>query len=276
MGKMILCSGLRTTRPYVFTTTGIRIYSIEELCYYIWKQIYFIDKDMFSEALIDWIGAELNLTHRAEKLRVLRENNADLKTLVTAILCSADYYSEYEIKSILKMVDEIADMPLVKRNFIRANSYLKNQQYIEAAGEYERILNSDEVIGLTPEEYGDILHNLAVAIIHSKGSKEAIDIFREAYERNNREKTLLHYLYSIRLSNNIDLFCKKCEEYQISNDVKEELLKKMDREIEEANESDMMDEIKHLKNLRIAGKIHEFHQKAEGILERWMSLVRNS
>ena len=41
------------------------------------------------------------------------------------VLCSADYYSELEIKRLLSVVDEFQSMPNAKRRYKRANSFLK-------------------------------------------------------------------------------------------------------------------------------------------------------
>ncbi|HKL79722.1 MAG TPA: hypothetical protein VJ888_04720 [Mobilitalea sp.] len=274
MGKMILCSGVRTKRPYVFTTSGNRIYSMDELCFYVSSNIYFIDEEMFTPSLIEWIGTELELRSRAEKLALLKEQNADIKTLLAALLCSADYYTEQEIKSILRMVDELNGMSPIKRSCIRARSYLEIQKYVEAACEYEQILNSKEAANMTPEEYGDILHNLAVVKVHSKGLKEASDIFLQAFERNRREESLRQYLYTVKLSKRTDLLEEKLEEYQVGSDLKRDILLTMDQLEEEANSCEGIMEIQELKRWRLEGRLMEYNKRVEYILDEWITTLR--
>ena len=60
------------------------------------------------------IKTELCLPERAKKLKSLQRERADLKSLITVVLCSADYYTEQEIKKLLAAVDEIRSMPLAK------------------------------------------------------------------------------------------------------------------------------------------------------------------
>lgn len=274
MGKLILCSGIRTKRPYLFATTGIRVYSIEELCYYISSHIYFIDMEFFTDSLISWIGIELGLTERADKLKLLKDNKADLKTLLTAALCSGDYFSEQEIKRLIKMVDEISDMKPVKRNCIRAYSYLENNQYSEAVSEYERILNSNEAKDITPEEYGDILHNLAIARLHIKGVKEALETFQQAYERNRREESLRQYLYTARLANRMELLEDKMEEYQVDRTYYEEIGQEFDNILKNSDGSEEMIEIQKLKRWKTEGNMSDFYQKTEEMLEAWIASLR--
>lgn len=273
MGKLILCSGKRTNKPYLFTSSGIRVYSMEELCYYIYHHVYYVDEEMISDTLIDWIDTELKLTDRAAKLKQLKQINADLKTLVTVIMCSADYYTEYEIKSLLKLLDEITDMPFIKRNCLKAGYSLNNGNYHEAAAEYERILNSQEAALLSPEEYGDLYHNLGVAKAHTTGLLEAAELFCQAYERNHREESLKQYLYALLLSGRQDQFQEKRREYFISAELEQELMNRLDQWKDEANSTALLQELIQMKEEREQGS-QNLYQRAKELAASWKERVR--
>jgi tetratricopeptide (TPR) repeat protein len=274
MGKLILCSGTRTNRPYGFSSNGMRIYSIEELCYYLFQHIYLIDEELFCDALIDWIQNELKLPERAEKLRQLKHLHADAKTLVTVVLCSADYYTEYEIKSYLKELDTIVGMPKIKRNCIKANNYLKQRQYKEAEAEYERLLEASEAAELTPEDYGDILHNLAIAKLHTIGYHSAAELFEQAYHRNHKDETLYQYLYSVRLIGNEELYYRKLDEYQISEELRLKIEDTVQVKKEEALQCGFMTEMKNLRQSKLQGHINEYYLRAEELIEGWKDRIR--
>lgn len=274
MGKLILCSGNRTDRPYVITSTGTRIYSIEELCYYIGDNIYLIDGEMFSDLLIDWIDTELRLSDTAEKLRRVYRGKGDLKTMVTIVLCSADYFTEKEIKDILYNIDKMDKMNPIKRKCLKAMNFLKKNQFTEAITEYERVLSSKDAVNITPEDYGDILHNMAVASAFTSGLKEAIELFRQSYERNHREETISQYLLAILISGNVELYEEKVKEYQVNDSLYQELLEQLDRLYKEANDSAPMKEIQQLKQLKVQGRQTEFIQMSEALLNRWISQYR--
>lgn len=273
MGKLILCSGKRTNKPYLFTSSGIRVYSMEELCYYIYHHVYYVDEEMISDTLIDWIDTELKLTERAAKLKQLKQMNADLKTLVTVIMCSADYYTEYEIKSLLKLLDEITDMPFIKRKCLKAGFSLKSGNYHEAAAEYERILNSQEAALLSPEEYGDLYHNLGVAKAHTTGLLEAAELFCQAYERNHREESLKQYLYALLLSGRQELFQEKRREYFISAELEQELVDRLDQWKDEANSTALLQELIQMKEEREQGS-QNLYQRAKELAASWKERVR--
>lgn len=275
MGKLILCSGKRTDRPYVIPATGHRIYSIEELCYYIYNNIYSIDETLFTDSLIDWIGTELCLISRAEKLETSLKQGADYKTLLAIVMCSSDYYTEQEIKKLLATVDDIRTMPPVKRWFIKANSFLKRKQYAEAAAQYDRLLISEEAVDLTPRDYGDVLHNQAIATLHVYGLERALDLFLQAYERNHREETLRQYLYTLWLAEGgRQAFDEKIANNQISEELREDIVLRMEQLSRDARLCKDMDEIYMLKNLKSSGKTEEVREKCEQMIYGWIGEMR--
>ncbi len=276
MGKLILCSGARTSRPYVITQLGVRIYSMEELCYYLYHYVYMIEDELFCDDLFDFIEQELKLPERADKLRLLKKKNSDMKTMVTVILCSTDYYTENEIKNLLKLLDTIIDMPRIKRNCIKAGNYLSDHQYSHAAAEYEQIINAKDAAELTPEEYGDLYHNLAVAKVHITGLKEALGLFWQAYERNHREESLVQYLYALKLSHNENEYRKKTEEYQLEEEAENQMSQFYHQIDIEAMSSEKSQHIGQLHEIRSEGKMTEFYQKAENIIRLWKEQVRQN
>ena len=274
MGKLILCSGARTKRPYSFPSGGVRLYSMEELCYFLFENIYLIDEELFSETLIDWIQTELKLPERAAKLRQMKKIHADAKTMVTIILCSADYYTEYEIKSYLKELDRIAGMPKLKRNCIKADNYLRQQQYKEAELEYEKILNCGDISELSLEDYGDILHNLAITKLHTSGFRTAASLFEQAYIRNHKEETLRQTMYALKLMTDEELYQKKLEEHQVSDLLQQEVEETLQQKQLEAEQSNRMSELRLLQQYKLQGRMKEYIQGAQELIESWKRQLR--
>ncbi len=50
------------------------------------------------------------------------------------------------------------------------------------------------------EEYGDLLHNQAIALFHVSSFREAANGFKEAYARNHSEQSLQQYLYALLIN----------------------------------------------------------------------------
>ena len=56
-----LCQVKKAEKPYYIESIGIHIYTIEELCFYLYENIYLIDQTIINEALCDWLRDELGL-----------------------------------------------------------------------------------------------------------------------------------------------------------------------------------------------------------------------
>ena len=77
MGSLILCHSKRAKRPYEISRVHMRIYTIEELCYYLCNNLYLIDYTIMNRRLCDWLEDELGLAKMAEDLRRVRAYNIE-------------------------------------------------------------------------------------------------------------------------------------------------------------------------------------------------------
>ena len=53
MGNLILCHDRHAAHPYEITRIHSRIFTIEELCYYLCNNLYLIDYTIMNEQLCD-------------------------------------------------------------------------------------------------------------------------------------------------------------------------------------------------------------------------------
>lgn len=61
MGRVRICVGGYAKSPYVIRQAGVRLYAVEELCYYLEHYAVLLDDDMMNEELFTWIEEELEL-----------------------------------------------------------------------------------------------------------------------------------------------------------------------------------------------------------------------
>ena len=50
-GRLILMEGALNTVPYQFNLSGMRVYNLEQLCYYIYHHIYTFNEESFDDPL---------------------------------------------------------------------------------------------------------------------------------------------------------------------------------------------------------------------------------
>lgn len=192
---VIVAKGKLAKKAYEMPYTRVKIYTIEELCYYIYNNIYTINEDFFQPGLPVWLREELDMPVLSEKLAYMIEEEHGIKDLVVTILCSCDYYKEDEIREIVKILDEIASLPIYLKKKIKADNYLRAGRYGKSIQEYRKLLHGSFTINFKPEEYGNILHNLGIAHFYISSFEEAMEDFKEAYSRNHNPQSIRQYLW---------------------------------------------------------------------------------
>lgn len=272
MGKIIICSARRAKEPYYFHDTGVLVYSIEELCYYISHYLYFINSDTIKAPLFEWIGKELGLTDRSSRLLELEKSGGDIKTMITVILCSCDYFTEEEVKSLLYKFDGMFHLPPIKRECMRAKNYMLEQNYKNAEDIYLDLLRSKEAIQITAKEYGEIIHNLTVAKIHLYGLSEAYEGFMEGYLRSGNEESLRQYILALIFLGKEEKLNEVALQYGLANDIIEDQIQMLVHAKEEAREH--FTEGQKLRNYKSDGKIAEFYGCADNLIKDWAQEYR--
>jgi tetratricopeptide (TPR) repeat protein len=196
---LILCKGQMAKQPYKMPYTGSKVYSLEELCYYVYHNIYSITEEFFEKPLSDWLLNEIKHPVLAKKMENMIQAGENLKNLVVTLLCGCDYYKEEEIRELVTVMDEIVNLPLYQKKKIKADNYLRAGRYGKSLSEYQKLLYGSFAVNFTTEEYGDLLHNQGIAHFYIASFSEAERDFREAFARNNKKDSMKHYLLTLLL-----------------------------------------------------------------------------
>ena len=182
MGAVKICVHKSAKTPFYVETTGIHLYSIEELAYYLHENIYLIDERMVDEKLYYWLENELNLPMLAEKLRNGSSTGSHLYNQVMSILQVSEYYSEKELEELSKKIQSISAMQTQERMKCKADELYANENYWAAITEYERLLSIRQNLRLTVQFYAQIWNNLACCYAKLFLFEKAANCFENAYQ----------------------------------------------------------------------------------------------
>ena len=105
MGSLILCHKKRARQPYVISRVHMKIYTIEELCYYICNNLYLIDYTIINQQLCDWIGRELDMEELSEHLREELRKNCSMEQFILTILRESTIYAQSDINRIQNILE---------------------------------------------------------------------------------------------------------------------------------------------------------------------------
>ena len=163
MSGIILCRTGRALKPLVLEEPGVQIYSLEELCYYIYNNIYILTNAFLDEKLIAFIRTEIKEPLLADKLEQLKCENAGLAEAVVTILKYVDYYDTAEIEQVKDLLAMLDTQNVYERMKMRADRFLEKGCYYSAISNYDKIVNGERDINLSGLFYAKVYHNLGTA-----------------------------------------------------------------------------------------------------------------
>lgn len=268
MAGFILCRSKYADKPYYINNMAINIYSMEELCYYIYNNIYLIGTDLVDEGLINYIDSCLGETELAKQLEFLTNQNAGLSEIVITILRYVDYYSEEEISSLKGVIDMLDTQNALERLKSRADNFLNSKRYESAIHNYGLIVFGKRDNTLSDEFYGNVWHNMGVAYSKLFSFNKASECYEKAYALNHREESQKAFKAAVFMA-------VGCEGMDENDELMYVVSKEVETLLDHAPMETEYQEIREATVLKDEGKILEYYGLMDGLLKRWKNEYRN-
>lgn len=239
MGKVKLCVYQRASEPFLLEVTGIHLYSIEELAYYLYHNIVLLDDKILGEKLYQWLEKEVGMKELAQQLR--RDENAAevMYVQVIHILQASELYSEEELQKFLEKMKMLSKLRTQERMKYRADELLKQENYWAAAIEYEKILRIRQSSRLSVEFYANVWNNLGVSYASVFLFEKAAFCFENAFQFYKLQEYQKKAEYARKLSNYGKNNAEELLNYKISEEMKKEtevMLKNLETESRSSND----------------------------------------
>lgn len=200
---VLLCSGRYAKNPYYGNVEGIMLYSVEELCYYIYHNAYLLDDSFFDENLFSFIEQELDLKELADVLRQVSGKENSFIECIEVLIRNTGYYEREELEELKQTLGENVNMSVLEKRKIRADLYLNKKKYAVAADEYEILLK--DVDPADKRMRAKLYHNLGVCATGKFMFQKAADYFKCAYDTYANTESYVQYLTALKLgSTNTD------------------------------------------------------------------------
>ena len=201
MGTVKICAHEMAKTPYFVEAAGIHLYSVEELAYYLYENIYLVDDLMMEEKLYSWIEMELGMRTLAEKLRGGSGTGHHVYNQVMAILKHSGYYSEKEFNELSEKIKEISSLQTQERMKYKADELAQNENYWAAILEYERLLSIRQNSRLTVEFYAKVWNNLGGCYARLFLFEKAAVCYENAYQFQKISEYKEKAYYARKLAN---------------------------------------------------------------------------
>lgn len=196
MGSLILCHKKRAKHPYEIARVHKRIYTIEELCYYLCNNLYLVDYTIMNEQLCHWLAEELELERLSENLMDLIKNNSSVEQFVLDVLNDARIYTQVELAHIQNVLEKLRNQKEVERQKYKADSLMESGELESAILVYMSIVNGERDASVDKRFYGRVYACLAAAYGRAFLYEESAKMYEKAYKICEDNNMLEGYLYA--------------------------------------------------------------------------------
>ena len=196
MGSLILCHNRKADHAYEITRIHRKVYTIEELCYYLCNNLYLIDYTIMNEQLCNWLAEELGLEQLAERLIDILARRGSIENFVLAILTESRIYAETEMIRIQNVLERLRNQKDIERQKYKGDNLLESGEMEEAIMVYRSILQGERDETVDKTFYGRIYAGMGAAYGRLFLYQEAANMYDRAYHICEDDVLLKPYLYA--------------------------------------------------------------------------------
>lgn len=271
-GRFLLCGSKRSRIPYEAEESRQALYSIDEICYYLYHNSYLLEEEFFSQKLIDFIREQLSLQLLADKLEFAKKKKAPLAEYITAVMESTGYYKEAEWKRMKEKLTYFGTQSREERLKLLGDMYLTERRYIQARNQYALLLNLEASSGESKEFFSTVYHNIGVLYMEMFYFEEASGFLKRAYEYAPQDLILKKLLLTLKMAGmEVDYaeWKKKTKANQVA-----EWESEWQKQEEEAIQDDRNYLAAEALSGRKQGKPMQFEEYAKKQLQEWLEEYR--
>ncbi len=189
-----LCQVRVAEKPYYIENIGKHIYSIEELCFYLYRNIYLIDETIVNEVLCDWIRDELGLRRLYSQMYEHLEKKDGIASFITPIFREIGYLPADKLREYQENLSRLDVQPGDTRQKLKGDYLVRCGMYSNAISEYYHVLERQNPGNLGARFYSEIWNNLGCAYARLFQFSDAADCFRKAWKMSGTKEMLRKYV----------------------------------------------------------------------------------
>ena len=196
MGSLILCHDQHAAHPYEITRIHCKIFTMEELCYYLCNNLYLIDYTIMNEQLCGWLEEDIGKRELADQLRDVIRMRGSVEKFVLTILKSSGIYKEAEMIRIQNVLERLKNQKDIERQKYKGDNLLESGEVEEAILVYQAILNEGRMRIQIPSFMERYYASLGSAYGRMFLYQQAARMYDRAYQICEDPKLLKPYLYA--------------------------------------------------------------------------------
>ncbi|MBR5337477.1 MAG: tetratricopeptide repeat protein [Lachnospiraceae bacterium] len=275
MAGLIHCTGQLAIRPFNIVKSGVYVYSLEELSYYISNNVYTIDDSIMSEKLCSWVAEELHLPELSRKLFESMKGFSSLSAFAGILLSSCGYCDEADIERIKNVLDQVGNKNEFFRRKTKADTLLSEKRYTAAVNDYKKLLSFYETKKEPDDNVGAVWHNMGTAYAGLFLFSEAADCYEKAFNLNNEPETFSQYKYALYMIHNTAYY-KHDRMIHVSTEDLVAAGEDIAKVLDEGNNTTRGRLIGEISEAAEYGDLSEYRREIEDITEDWKKDCRQA
>lgn len=206
-----LCQIRKASKPYYIENISTSIYSIEELCFYLYHNPCLIDRSLMNEYLCDWLRDELGLTRLYRQLYEALDQEKGTAAFVLPIFREAGYLNTRQMHEYQSQLQQLEVQPQEMKEKLKADYLVRCGMYPAAIRQYRKLLDH-QIPGNNDDFYAQLWNNLGCAWAREFKFREASGCFLNAWELSKTKETLRKYVSTLPLYLSPDEYRNKMKE----------------------------------------------------------------
>lgn len=256
MSGYILCQTKKAATPYFIENIRTNIYSLEELCYYFYHNLYLIDQSIMNEGLCSWIEEELELPKLAAKIRPNLGKFVSVEDVLYPVFKEINYLTYEELRVLNGKLQKMEQELPVVRQKQKGDALIENGMYVTAIHVYQELLEREDCMEAPEGVLERVYHNMGCAYSYLFLMEKAMEYFWKAYECSKSENALKSFCLAYKTMHSKEEYAKKLETLQVPEAVKMEIQKALQEFAKLPEQSYDSEKI----NVLLAGMTKEYHK----------------
>ncbi len=197
MGEIWLCEGKEAERPLFLEEEGMRLYSFEELCCYLYENAGVVEESFFNESLCQWLETDVGMRELSGSIRdgIAKEKSGSW--CMGEILSAGGYHTREEVGEAARVAERMVHQGPLERAKLRGDRLLREGNCRAAVLEYRRVMEQADGEEGQEEIQSRLWHNMGTAYAKQMLFGRAAECYRNAYEAGRKEESKVDYLLAL-------------------------------------------------------------------------------
>lgn len=257
--------------PLDMKMSGVRIYSLEELCWYLAENVYAITMDLFDETMFYWMDKVTGNHSLALALNNYKEGGKPLKEIVRLLLNSVDYLSNSEIAYVYNKLSEIERQNPAEHARMAADNYCRFGRYMAALKTYHHVIYQMEHVyshEVTRQFKAETWHNMGIAFLKLHNVASAAACMQKAFELVKDQSYLEPYIFALQLLGAQDRILETARQENIPASMIDGILAKYQKAEASYETSERGEKLKAGLALKKEQRLEDYSRYVEAYLEQ--------